>query len=933
MECPECGEPVEGGWDECPACLASLGKYCPECGRAVKANWKKCPACKAGLQTDTDRAAPPPAGPEGGGRAGTAEGRSVVDGDAVIQHSDIRVDQSRQEEHVHYHGKAPGQKEVVTPTGELCPICHRLATREWFFCPRCEKKYLCLEHRDPKTFLCQPCTAKQEQEARALAGTVEPGMVIGERYRIERLLGEGGMGRVFLATDLELEERFALKFLPPELSRDESAMLDLHREMKVAMGLTHENIVRLYNLETLDGHKFLTMEYVDGPTLASMLLEKRKRDEIFPLEELSPLLEQICKALDYIHGKKVVHRDLKPANVMVSSDGVVKVADLGIARVIRDTMSRVSNRPTTGTLAYMSPEQLRGEGGLDGRSDIYSLGCLLYELLSGKPPFSSGDIYHQHLNETPKPIEGVPRHVSEALLRAMAKQPDDRFADAGAFCARLSEGADKQTAPAPDEAAGWFYLDPEWKEELASRVSSERVLVELDDERFVVPGIDGAELIRAGCLRDACSQEGELLGYVDEFAVEALAAAARFRELGQILQPMPAGDDEADLHYLHLLCVRQEPELARQEVLKACEEGPEEVAIISLVTYYDGREEAEGYLDEQCGSTDDTSTIVSYAKIWQMLLGDGDKARECLRKAEAAVSPTEEFTGMEWLECAECWMALHGDRDEAERCLKEAEKCASDSVDWAYCAESRRALFGLEEAQRCLRQAEELAEGAGCWKSCAETWGLFGKDREAERCLEEAEARTREEAEERARREQEGGARREEAAEEVETMPQDDAEQKARTEDDIASEALKGHCTMLVCFCVVSAGWAKYYGTKEESHHLGVFLTLAALSLTIQLLYRQLWFSMLISFFGFLIYRSWRPGDLVDDVPGFLAFLLLMFLPLGLLLSLASHIQKRSRSLCTVDLWDLDRRDGLGCIVASVLFGINLLLLLYLGSG
>ena len=437
MQCPECGEAIEPDWDECPACETPLEKFCPQCGREVKANWKKCPACKAGLQTDTDRAAPPPAGPEGGGRAGTAEGRSVVDGDAVIQHSDIRVDQSRQEEHVHYHGKAPGQKEVVTPTGELCPICHKLATREWFYCPACEKKYLCLEHRDPKTFLCQPCTVKLEQEARALAGTVEPGMLIGERYRIERLLGEGGMGRVFLATDLELEEPFALKFLPPELSRDESAMLDLHREMKVAMGLTHENIVRLYNLETLDGHKFLTMEYVDGPTLASMLLEKRKRDEIFPLEELSPLLEQICKALDYIHGKKVVHRDLKPANVMVSSDGVVKVADLGIARVIRDTMSRVSNRPTTGTLAYMSPEQLRGDG-VDGRSDIYSLGCLVYELLSGKPPFSSGDIYHQHLHKEPEPLGDVPPWVNETLLRALAKDPEDRMPTAAEFYEELT---------------------------------------------------------------------------------------------------------------------------------------------------------------------------------------------------------------------------------------------------------------------------------------------------------------------------------------------------------------------------------------------------------------------------------------------------------------------------------------------------------------
>ena len=447
MQCPECGEAIEPDWDECPACETPLGSFCPECGREVKGTWKKCPSCKTRLRgTDTNRGPTPPTDTANRHAEEAAAGPTsgIVGGDVGMLKGDISVDQSRKEEHVHYHGKAPDQREVVTATGIHCPICGALAKDQHFQCNRCGLKYLCMKHQDENTFLCRPCVEEVKAEQRLRSGVVEEGMTIGERYRIERLLGEGGMGRVFLATDLVMERPFALKFLPPELSRDESALHDLRREMDVAMELTHENIVRLYNLENQDGHKFLKMEYVDGPTLASMLLQKRKRDEVFSLEELLPILKQVCDALDYIHGKKVIHRDLKPANVMLTTEGTVKITDLGIARVVKDTMSRVSNRPTTGTLVYMSPEQCRGERDLDGRSDLYSLGCMVYELLSGEPPFFSGDIFSQHLHVEPKPIECEQPWLSEALMKALAKDREQRPVDAGMLYEGLTGEAWRQ---------------------------------------------------------------------------------------------------------------------------------------------------------------------------------------------------------------------------------------------------------------------------------------------------------------------------------------------------------------------------------------------------------------------------------------------------------------------------------------------------------
>jgi serine/threonine-protein kinase len=259
--------------------------------------------------------------------------------------------------------------------------------------------------------------------------------MLSSRYKVLRKLGAGGMGVVYAARDTEIDLDVAVKVLPTVLSGSELAMKQIRREAKVAMSLTHENIVRVHNLEVEPSGAFLVMELVEGRTLAEEL-EKRGT---LPEDEVVNLAQAMCRALGYAHGKGVLHRDLKPANVMVTGEGLVKLMDFGIARVLRDTYTRVSGESSTsGTLLYMSPEQLLDRP-TDARSDIYSLCVMLYELLSGEPPFARGDITYRHLHEEPRAIEGVSQHVNAAVLKGLGKDPGDRWRDAGTLADALSD--------------------------------------------------------------------------------------------------------------------------------------------------------------------------------------------------------------------------------------------------------------------------------------------------------------------------------------------------------------------------------------------------------------------------------------------------------------------------------------------------------------
>jgi serine/threonine protein kinase len=228
----------------------------------------------------------------------------------------------------------------------------------------------------------------------------EPGQVIFNRFVLTRVLGRGGMGIVWLAHDKQLEQDVAIKVLPDIVMHDKEAVGDMKRETKRSLQLNHHNIVRIYDFNQDEKGAGISMEFVDGETLSAAKAERP--NGCFDVEDVGPWLEQICEALAYAHNTaKIVHRDLKPANIMLSKNNTIKVTDFGIARSISDSISRVSMRhASSGTMVYMSPQQSSGARS-SSSDDIYALGATIYDLLTGKPPFYSGNIQHQLENIVP----------------------------------------------------------------------------------------------------------------------------------------------------------------------------------------------------------------------------------------------------------------------------------------------------------------------------------------------------------------------------------------------------------------------------------------------------------------------------------------------------------------------------------------------------
>ncbi|OGU35511.1 MAG: hypothetical protein A3K13_03310, partial [Gemmatimonadetes bacterium RIFCSPLOWO2_12_FULL_68_9] len=215
-------------------------------------------------------------------------------------------------------------------------------------------------------------TNLQQRLERGLAG----------RYALERELGEGGMAVVFLAQDLRHDRRVALKVLRPEISAEIGAERFL-REIKMAAGLTHPHILPVFDSGEADGLLFYVMPNMEGNSLRQRL----ERERQLPLEDALRITREVASALDYAHRHHVVHRDIKPENILLHERSAM-VADFGIGKALSGDASITQTGMTIGTPAYMSPEQASGEKEIDGRSDLYSLGCVLYEMLSGEPPFT-----------------------------------------------------------------------------------------------------------------------------------------------------------------------------------------------------------------------------------------------------------------------------------------------------------------------------------------------------------------------------------------------------------------------------------------------------------------------------------------------------------------------------------------------------------------
>jgi serine/threonine protein kinase len=299
-----------------------------------------------------------------------------------------------------------------------------------------------------------PSTNPESQLDPALAGLSTGSRVGGGRFSLLRVLGHGGMGVVWLARDEHLQEDVALKFLPPEIRHDAAALDDLRRETSRSRKLTNPHILRIHDLYKSDHEAFISMEYVEGLNLTERRLQQP--DRVLSWSFLEPLVRQLCDALAHAHGENIVHRDLKPANMMLDGRGRLKLADFGIAATVSDSISRISmaRHSLSGTASYMSPQQLDGQLP-QITDDIYSVGSTLYELLTSRAPFFTGDIPHQVRALPAQPIEKrlsqlrienpIPRAVGDAIMRCLCKDPDERPQSAAALAEQLglSSQADK----------------------------------------------------------------------------------------------------------------------------------------------------------------------------------------------------------------------------------------------------------------------------------------------------------------------------------------------------------------------------------------------------------------------------------------------------------------------------------------------------------
>jgi serine/threonine-protein kinase len=263
--------------------------------------------------------------------------------------------------------------------------------------------------------------------------------MVAERYRIVGLLGKGGMGEVYRADDLKLGQPVALKFLPEHLLSDGAALARFHREVRIARQVSHHNVCRVYDIGEVEGRHFLSMEFIKGEELSSLL----RRIGRLPSDKATEIVRQLCAGLAAAHNRGVLHRDLKPANVMIDENGNVRLTDFGIAGLVEDS----SSEEISGTPAYMSPEQLSG-GELTVKSDLYSLGLVIYEIFTGKKVFDAPTLPQllnlRRTDSTPTNpstlVHNIDPLVERLILRCLEKDPEKRPASALEVAASLPGG-------------------------------------------------------------------------------------------------------------------------------------------------------------------------------------------------------------------------------------------------------------------------------------------------------------------------------------------------------------------------------------------------------------------------------------------------------------------------------------------------------------
>ena len=286
-------------------------------------------------------------------------------------------------------------------------------------------------------------------------GCIPAGTRVGDHYRVERVLGRGSMGVVYVATDTALQREVAIKVLAPHYAADQRVAARFRREAVTMANVRNENVVQIFAFGEYRSQPYFAMEYLPGYTVGSLIEDANRRDEHLYLDVVIGILTQICRGLSAVHAAGVVHRDVKPANMLIGPKFRVALTDFGLVEMLRQT----TERDLAGTPLYLAPEIIRRQPLPDHQrhlSDIYSLGISTYEMLTGDVPFDGQtvkEILRRHVSQPPKPVSEIrsdlPQAVDQVLLRCLDKDPRSRFEDCGEFIEALvaARGGSDDTSP------------------------------------------------------------------------------------------------------------------------------------------------------------------------------------------------------------------------------------------------------------------------------------------------------------------------------------------------------------------------------------------------------------------------------------------------------------------------------------------------------
>lgn len=395
--------------------------------------------------------------------------------------------------------------------------------------------------------------------------------VLNDRYEIHGHLARGGMAQVYLARDKVLDRPVAVKELVPEFATDPSFVERFRREAQAAAGLTHANVVSVYDWGSQDGTYFIVMEYVDGPSLSQVI---RSEGALHP-RRAAEIAGQVADGLGFAHDRGVVHRDIKPGNVLLTKSGQAKVTDFGIARALSSPDESLTQAGSVmGTATYFSPEQAQGLS-VDPRSDLYSLGVVLYEMVTGKPPFSGETplaISYRHVQDTPEPpstrMAGIPRGLEAIIMKLLSKKPDDRYdsaydlqADLGRFLAgeitlaERQQGADEPPATTIQPATTFIpSVQPDEPDDIEAPRSRAGLYIGIliaallvlgGVFAFLLLGSDSTEMVMVPSVVGLEQEEAEKILTDLDFEVDVTERPSDTIETGRVLSQDPEKDTQA----------------------------------------------------------------------------------------------------------------------------------------------------------------------------------------------------------------------------------------------------------------------------------------------------------------------------------------------------------------------------------------------------